>query len=171
MKKKLLIFALIFMGFSLTMFSQTSSASASASTEATIITPISISKIVDLNFGNIVTGTVAGDVVVDVSNTRSATGGVILPSVLTGVITSANFLVTGQPNATYNIQVPSSFTINNLGNSMTVGSFITNPSSTGLLDNSGQQNLSVGATLNVNPNQPSGVYFNSSDLTITVAYN
>jgi hypothetical protein len=53
---------------------------------------------------------------------------------------------------------------------MTVGTFTSTPTATGLLT-LGAQEILVGATLNVGANQVAGVYTNASDLSVTVAYN
>jgi len=141
-----------------------------ASTSATIITPIAISKTVDLNFGNIVAGT-TGTVTVGTDDSRSSTGGVTLPSATPGTITAAQFDVTGLANATYSITAPASFNITGPGDDMEVSTFVTDPTPTGTLDDDGKQTISVGATLVVGENQTAGTYTNADALVITVAYN
>ena len=54
---------------------------------------------------------------------------------------------------------------------MTVGSFTSNPSSTGTLSSGGTQTLKVGATLAVSAAQAAGTYTNSTGVPVTVNYN
>jgi hypothetical protein len=148
---------------------QTASATASAS--ATIITPISISKTVDLNFGNVAVGGTSGTVAITAAGVRSATGGVTLPATA-GSPAAASFTVTGQGSYTYAITLPSTATTidDGLSHTMTVGTFVSNPGTTGTLS-SGTQTLTVGATLNVGANQTPGVYTSATPFTVTVQYN
>src|ERR1700753_3762247 len=56
-------------------------ATATASASATIITPITITKTADMNFGNVaVSATIAGTAILAPAGTRSGTGGVNLPA-------------------------------------------------------------------------------------------
>ncbi len=155
-------------------FSQSASAqsSATASASATIVTPITITKNVDMNFGNAaVQAATGGTVVLAPAGTRTATSGVTLPAV-TGTVAAASFDVAGQANYTYAITLPSSLTITDGGsNSMTVNSFTSTPASTGTLSSTGTQTLTVGATLNVTAGQAAGTYTSGTPFTVTVNYN
>jgi len=144
---------------------------ATATATATIVTPISITKTVDMNFGNVaVQSTTAGTVVLTPAGVRSATGGVTLPATA-GTVTAATFTVDGEGSYTYSITLPSSTLIITDGtNTMTVGTFTSTPSATGTLS-SGTQTLKVGATLNVGAAQPSGVYTSTTPFDVTVNYN
>ncbi len=82
-------------------------ATASASASATIVTPISIAKDVDMNFGNIAVTSSGGTVVLAPAGTRTTTGGVTLP-VVNGTVTAAQFTVSGEGAYTYDITLPSS---------------------------------------------------------------
>ncbi len=147
------------------------SASATANATATIITPISITNVADLNFGNIVAGTGAGTVTVATTGTRTSTGDVILPSAnaVQGTVNAAQFKVTGLADATYAITLPTSIYISETGGeTMTVDNFTSNPSGTGSLAG-GTQTLSVGARLNVGAGQVAGDY--TGTFNVTVAYN
>lgn len=149
--------------------------SATAETTAKIVTGLQITKEADLNFGSMFSPTSGGGTVtVDVNNQRTATG-VQLATVTGESITAAQFKVTGNPNATFTITFPYSFSVTNTdgtGSSMLVDNFtynnITSPST---LDGSGNLTIKVGATLHVYNYQALGVYKNTSDLKITVAYN
>jgi hypothetical protein len=149
-------------------------ATATASASATIITPISISKTVDMNFGNIaVSASIAGTAILAPAGTRTTggAGGVTLPATV-GTVTAASFNVTGQATYTYAITLPSG-TINVTSGAITMGltAFTSSPSATGLLSVGGTQTLTVGATLNVAAAQAAGVYTNATAVPITVNYN
>jgi len=172
MKKVIVFFSALFLMtlVAQNVNAQTGSASDQAETKATIITPITITKTVDLNFGNIVSGTALGTVTVDPAGARSSTGDITLPTATPGTITAASFTVTGLDAATYSITLPTSFTVTGPGTAMTVNGFTSTPTGTGLLT-SGTQTLTVGATLNVNAGQAAGTYSNATALEVTVAYN
>lgn len=148
-------------------FAAQNSASKPANANAGVITKISLAKVADLNFGDVVADAAStGTVVVDTSGTRTATtvtlGG--------GTPTAASFTVGGQASATYTITLPGSLSITDGGaNSMTVNAFTSNPSGTGALDLTGAQTLAVGATLNVGVGQATGTY--TAAFSVTVAYN
>lgn len=146
-------------------------ATASANATAAIVTAISITKVVDMNFGNVAVATApGGTVVLTPASTRTSTGGVTLPST-TGTVTAASFNVGGQGIYTYSITLPSSpLTITSGVNTMTVSSFTSTPSGVGSLA-AGAQVLNVGATLNVAAAQPAGVYTSAMSFNVTVNYN
>jgi hypothetical protein len=149
--------------------------SATAETTAKIFTGLQITKEADLNFGSMFSPkNGGGTVTVDVNNSRTASG-VQLATVTGEAITAAQFKVTGSPNATFTITFPYSFSVTNTdgtGSSMLVDAFtynnITSPST---LDGSGNLTIKVGARLNVYNYQAVGIYKNTTDLKITVAYN
>jgi len=145
--------------------------SASATAAANIITPIQISKAGDLYFGNIVAGTTPGTVTVSHDGIRTKSDGVTLPTATPGTITAARFNISGLPNATYSITLPSSTTITKNGGTeqMTIDNFTSDPHETGTITTDGTQILAVGATLNVGANQSAGTYEGS--FSVTVAYN
>lgn len=151
-------------------FNLLAQATATANSSATIITPITITKTVDLNFGNVAVSSAPGNVAISVAGTRTPTGGVTLPST-TGSPSAATFTVTGEPSYTYAITLPSGpVTIANGNNTMTVTSFVSSPSSVGTLT-SGTQTLVVASTLNVNAGQAAGTYMSPSPFSVTVNYN
>ena len=142
-----------------------SSASATASALAKVISPIAITKTADLNFGTIITGP-AGTVIVSPAGVETASGATVVnpnPNV-----SAAQFSVTGEPSTAYSIALPSTITITNGAQTMTVDNFTSNPTPTGLLSGAGAQSLAVGARLNVLANQAVGNY--AGTFTVTVAY-
>lgn len=171
MKTKLILSAITASLFGL---ASTTSAqeSATATATATIVTPISISKTVDMNFGNVaVQSTTGGTVVLGTNGSRTSTGGVTLPATA-GTVTAAEFAIAGQGTYTYTITLPSSDVTLSDGNShtMTVNTFVSNPATTGQLT-AGAQTLKVGATLNVAAAQVAGTYTSGTPFTVTVNYN
>ena len=170
MKNTPKFFALTIAFFALTI-STFAQVSATATTSATVITPIAISKTIDMNFGSIaVSPTIAGSVVLAPASTRTKTGGVTLPAV-TGTVAAAAFTVTGLGTSTYAITLPSSIVLNGTpSGTMTVNAFVSNPSGTGALT-AGSQTLQVGGTLIVGAAQAAGTYTNTTDMTVTVNYN
>ena len=99
---------------------------------------------------------------------RITTGGTFVNSTVSGG--AAVFDVNGLPNAVYAITLPNSVVLTGAsGNSMVVDNFTSLPANTGLTDTGGEQNLFVGATLNVPSNQAVGSY--SGQMSVTVVYN
>ena len=150
-----------------TVQAQQNTSSTTANATARIITPISITKSTDLNFGDVVPTASSGTVVVTPAGARSATGGATLGS--SSSVSAASFTVAGQANAAYTVTLPSSATITSGANSMTVNTFTSTPSGTGNLGAGASQTLSVGATLQVGANQAIGTY--TGTFSVSVAYN
>lgn len=173
MKKlsKISAITILMIGASLSSFAQ---ASATATATGTIITPIAITKTIDMNFGNaaVQAGT-AGTVVLTPNGTggsRVATGGVTLPNVI-GTVSEASFNVTGEGTSTYSITITGApLTVTSGANTMTVTAFTSNPTPTGTLT-AGAQTVTVGGTLNVAAAQTPGTYISGGTFTVTVNYN
>jgi len=141
-----------------------------ANATATIVTPISITKTADMNFGNVaVQASTAGTVILATDNSRTQTGGVTLPATA-GTVSAAIFTVNGEGAYTYTVTLPSTLTISNSSVNMTVNGFTSTPSGTGTLS-SGAQTLKVGATLNVAAAQAAGTYTSATPFNVTVNYN
>lgn len=165
--KKILAISIVLVAFAATTFGQVS---ATALATATIVTPIAISKTIDMNFGNVAVNALSGTVVLAPAGTRTFTGGVTLPAAA-GTVTAASFTVTGNTAATYSITLPAAATtITSGGNTMTVNAFTSTPTPTGTLTG-GTQILLVGATLNVAGGQAPGTYISGTPFTVTVNYN
>jgi hypothetical protein len=162
--KKTLISAAIVAAVAFTQAANAQTASAPFTANARIVTPISIVKATDMNFGDVVAG--AGTVVLTTAGVRSTTGSTNLGN---GVgVTAATFTVSGQANSTYAITLPGSANITGPGSPMSVGTFTSNPSGTGLLTG-GTQTLALGATLTVAAGQATGTY--SGPFSVSVNYN
>lgn len=146
-------------------------ATATATTTAEIIAPISITNAANMNFGTLATATTAGTVDLAVDGGRTSTGGVTLSSTGTAAA-AASFTVAGDANATYSVTLPTSVLLTDgAANNMTVDTFVSIPATTGTLDAGGSSTLDIGATLNVGADQVAGVYTNATDLSVTVNYN
>jgi hypothetical protein len=170
---KFFALAIVMIAFSATSFGQVS---ATATASATIITPISIAKTVDMNFGNVVTSAATGTVVLAPAGTRTAGGGASLIAAQPGTVTAATFTVSGSAGLTYTIALPASVTIANGAPTMLVDNFTSTPvagTGTGTIGGGGTQTLLVGATLNVGANQAPGTYTTpvATPFTVTVNYN
>lgn len=165
---KIFAAALVLLGSSVASLAQET---ATATATARIVTPISITKTVDMNFGNVaVQSATAGTVVMTPSGVRSTTGGTTLPTTA-GTVAAASFTVAGESGYTYAITLPTSaLTISSGANTMTVGTFTSSPSATGTLTG-GSQTLTVGATLNVGAAQAAGTYTSGTPFNVTVNYN
>lgn len=144
-------------------------ASASANVSSSIIQGIQVTNNSNLRFGAMIPGS-GGTVTVGVSGSRSATGSITLLSASSFPFTAATFTLLGAPSQTYSITLPTTATLTRQGGSETVvvGSFASNPSSTGALDASGKGTLAVGGTLTISGSQTAGYY--TGQFTITLTY-
>jgi hypothetical protein len=164
---KLIGSVIILTGFLTTANAQST---ATASTTAILVTPISITKTEDMHFGTVAASGTAGTVVLDYADGRTATGGATLPAGST-LQKTAVFTVTGEGTSGFSISIPGSpITLNSGGNSMTVSGFTDDLGATGVLV-AGSATIKVKATLNVGAGQASGTYTNASGLFVTVNYN
>lgn len=129
----------------------------------TITNPLSTT----LTFGKF-SATGGGTVTVSPAGARSAGGGVVLLSSAVG--SAAQFLVSGDPNATYLVTLPAAGAVVLAGPGQSMGvNFTSNPTSTGNLSLAGFQTLQVGGTLSVGGNQAPGSYTGS--FSVLVEYN
>ena len=173
MKNLLKIFAIATILFSLSAGSY-AQVTGSAGASATVVTPISITKEVDMEFGNLAVQPLTGGTCVMLPNgSRTATAGVTLP-VVTGGPTAASFTVTGMPTYTYSIILPSTpltITRQTGTETMAISLFTSSPTPTGVIGAGGTQTLTVGATVTVNAGQVAGHYVAGTPFNVTVNYN
>ena len=156
------------------MTSAKAQSTASAITTAVLVSPISISKTVDMHFGTLAASATSGTVDLDYLNTTLAFGGA---TVVGGSPTTATFSVAGESGQAISISTPTAVTLTGPGANMTVNGFIVENGNTQTLGATGLT-LKVGATLNVNANQVAGTYINTpatatatTGLYVTVNYN
>jgi hypothetical protein len=165
-KLTLLIALLLVVGLSTNAFAQ---ASATATATATIVAPITISKTIDMNFGNVATNGAIGTVILTPASGRSVTGGATLVGVAS--VAAASFNVGGQGTYTYAITLPAGpITLTGVTAGVTAGTFTSTPSGTGALT-AGAQTLLVGATLNLPATPVTAGAYTSAAFTVTVNYN
>ncbi len=168
--KKIVAAAILGIGFASTANAQST---ATATATATIVTPIAITKNVDMNFGNVAVTSTAGTVILAPAGTRTKSGGVTLPAI-PGTVTAAKFTVTGEGTYSFAITLPSvDVTLTNTtgpGNeTMLANAFECDLGATSALV-AGSKIMFVGATLNVDALQKAGVYV-SAPFDVAVNYN
>lgn len=165
--KKTLIGAAVVAAIAFTQAANAQSASTSFNVGARIVTPISIVKNTDMNFGDVVPSASAGTVVLTPAGVRSVTGGANLGN--PGGTAAAAFTVSGQASSTYAITLPGTANITQGVNTMSVSTFTSSLGATGTLSAGGSQALTLGATLNVGATQAIGTY--SGSFSVSVNYN
>ena len=165
--QKLLALFVVVLGFTAVSFGQvTATATATATASATILNALTITKNVDMNFGNIFTSAAGGSVILTPAGGLTATG-VTIPTI-GGTVAAAEFTVTGTPGYAFTFTVPTTVTTVTSGSdNMTVDQFTHNASGTMVAS----QVIKVGARLNVGASQASGVYTSATPFTVTVNYN
>ena len=131
---------------------------------AAVTKPISIVRTRDLGFGYVIAGATEGTVVVPPIGPRSVTGGAALGPL--GDAGAAMFTVSGDALASYRIMLPNRVNLASGNDHMFVVDFTSSPSEAGLLDDSGQQVLRVGATLEVGAHQAPGFYEKEFQVTV-----
>ncbi|MAM18222.1 MAG: DUF4402 domain-containing protein [Christiangramia sp.] len=158
MKKITLLAGLLFTGIG---FSQ-SSAEGSATVNAEIVEPISITSSGTLDFGEIAQDASAGDVTLTATNSVSYTNSNM--EVAGTTTTVPTFSVSVPSGLTYAVSIPD-VTLTSGTNNMTLTDFTTSlPASTGASATS----FTVGGTLKVGATQATGSY--TGDVKVTVSY-
>jgi len=168
---KVLFIAIAMFGFATSSFAQVS---ATASSTATIIEPITIEIDQNMNFGNLAVSATGGTVVLSpaAAALRDVTGGgagVTLPKTK-GTVQAASFTIGGQAGYTYAVTLPTEdITLSgSVSGDMTLGTFTSsNDNGEGTVGST----LYVGGTLTVDASEVAGTYTNDSDLSVTVNYN
>jgi hypothetical protein len=129
--------------------------------------PITVSTLAQLSFGKLAAGS-GGTVVMATSGSRTKTGGVVLLS--TGPGSTAIFRLQGTPSQAFIVTLPGNTTVNmsSGAESVRVTDFTVSPGSTGTFNGVGTQNLTIGATMNVDSNKVPGDY--SGTFSITIDY-
>ncbi|MCM8570148.1 DUF4402 domain-containing protein [Gramella jeungdoensis] len=149
--------------FTANCFAQ-SSASGTATVNAEIVSPISITSSGSLNFGKIAQDATAGNVIIDAAGT-SRTFDNSNMEISTSTFTVPTFTVTRATGMRYGVTTSGDVLQTAGGDTMTLNNITTSLSSTsGLADSS----FTVGGTLQVGANQATGTY--TGDVTVTVTY-
>ena len=172
--KKLLLSAIVILGFTAVSFGQTNQV-ANATATAKVIKALTLTNPTGLDFGTFSgLSTTTSTVVLATNNSRSGTANLLagLPG------TAAAFNVVGEANAVFSITLPATATsltavAPSLGTAMSIpaASWVTNQTSNSsvTLDGSGLNTFLVGSTLNVGINQAAGTY--NGTYSVTVNYN
>jgi hypothetical protein len=155
--------------FSTTAVGQQSS-SATAIAGTTVITPILIAKVLDLNFGIFSTGTTAGTIVLTPAAGAVPTASSGIKIISKSIPTAAKFVVSGTDD--YSITLPLTITLTGTtpGNTMTISNFTSNVAAGAGKLTTLSETVYVGGTLNIPINTLSDVYSNLTDLTVMVNY-
>ena len=143
------------------------SETAKVTTRVNVIDPIKITKSVDLDFGNVISAYNPGTVTLAPNGTRVASG-VQISNTFPGNVSPAEARV-NHGNNKYSITLPQSFTLYSQDDPdqfILIDKFQVAPNPGELIDI-----LKIGATLNLEANQPPGFYTNSSGFNVTVSYN
>lgn len=156
-----------FIGLPMNLFSQVT---ATGHVSVTIVSPISITKVQDMDFGNVSVESGVGTVILSAStNSRKANGNAILMD--GGNVSLASFNVKGNNGSAFSITLPGKpITVSNGEKEMTVSGFTSTPSTSATLTD-GSKEILVGATLQLNGDQSVGLYASTSDFPVTVNYN
>lgn len=167
MRNLIVIFGIFMLNASYSILAQTS-ATANFTASTTIIQPITITTISDMDFANIDAKT-GGQMILTPDNTRISSGGVVLAGEEN--LSAATFIVSGQSGYTYDISLPEdTFTLTNGSENMVINNFTSSISNGNLIADE-SQTIRIGATLNVNANQTPGFYSTLAPLNVTVNYN
>ncbi len=167
MKNITQIFALavIVLGFSASTFAQSS---ATASSSATLVVPLSIAKTTDMDFGVVASSATAGTIVMSNAGAVTQTGG---SSVISGTPSTAVFHVTGATTESISVAYPTTLSLaGSVSGALTLSSIAADcGNSTNLVG--GAKDIKFSAVLEIPANTIAGVYSNATGLLVTVNYN
>jgi hypothetical protein len=164
---KLFLAAAAFVGFASNASAQAGNTdNASATAYARIISPINIENVEgsNLEFGSMVAS--AGTVTVSPAGARTAAGTIVVNQGTTP--DAADFHVTGEDTYTYAITLPTTSSITNGTDNITVSNFTSSIGATGTLTG-GSSNFSVGGKITLTGSESTGLY--SGTFQVTAAYN
>ena len=172
MNKKLLVVSMAAV-FSAQMSASLMAASEDGNAVATVIEPLSITENTAIDFGTVSGGPAAGTVVITTAGARSVTG----DAQIIGTDGAAGtFTISGQGGQAYTLTFSGVATLENAGgDQMTADTFTDDSAGTIPGTGASTEDFNVGATLNLDPSQPSGSYSTAtgggSEYTITVNYD
>lgn len=161
-----LILTFLFIAFNLVACHAQATASFTAS--ATIIQPIGIKTMANLDFAEIDARS-GGEIILTADENRLVKGTSALA--IGSPVTAAAFEVTGQQGFAYSISLPGdSFNLTNGTESMVIKDFTSSQGKAANLTG-GSSLFKVGATLVVNSQQSPGMYSSTTPINVTVNYN
>lgn len=171
MKTRIFTLAIAILGFTSASFAQSS---ATATSTAELLTPLSIIKDIDLSFGRIASSATAGTAAIEASEvgTRTVTNGV---AALGGSPSPAKFTVTGAKDQYYGmVTPPSTIQLTNESDGTKkldlVLTYSNNAKESRKFDSNGKNIFYVGGSINIPAGTIAGIYSNATGLTVTVAY-
>lgn len=143
-------------------------ATANFTASVTIIQPIGIKTIADLNFAQVDART-GGEIILTPQEERITMGNVTLEDGLN--VSAASFEITGQEGFSFSLSLPSGTSFLTNGNKqIAIKDFTSSIGDTGDFTSS-TSSFKVGATIVVNENQNPGIYSTTTPLIVTVNYN
>ena len=134
----------------------------------TVVPYLTVTAVTPLHFGVVASKPTPTQVVVSPNGSRSGSAW-LMPQAPHATV--AEFQISGTPNTSFSVALPSSVTLNGAGSAtLSVGTFVP---STGTLSGlstgpSGTTDLFVGGTLSIPANAPTGTY--SGEYTVTITY-
>jgi hypothetical protein len=147
-----------------------SQATATGHIGVTIVSPIAITKVQDMHFGEVSVESGAGSITLSPeTGSRNASGEVVLME--GGQVSLAVFKVRGQVGSSFSITLPSSpIYLSNGSKQLEVTQFTSTPNQFGNL-NEGTKEILIGATLQMTGDQVLGSYATTTPFSVTVNYN
>lgn len=141
------------------------SASATATTTANVLNGVSLVVTGNLSFGDLVSGSVAGNVTVPVPTAPIPNGPIVLTQGR-----QATFTILGPANRHYTLTTTAApLTLNGSnGGTMSVTSLTVTPVPSPKIGSNGQVNVTIGARLRVGANQTPGTYRGTININVTV---
>lgn len=166
--KKIIAFSIILVAFTAGAFAQSTDTESTTAT-ATIVGPLALTKVSDMNFGIIAVNATAGTVILATDATRTTTGGAAL---VPSTPVAASFTVAGEASRTFSITLPADGVVTLAGGlpALPVNGFNHSIVGAPALSTSGAAAFTVGATLTVAASQAPGTY-TSAPFDVTVNYN
>jgi hypothetical protein len=169
MVMKNLALTFVMLAFAVCGFAQIS-ATTTANATATIITPLAIAKVTDMDFGTFTNGNGSGSFILNPLPVATRTGvvGVVL---FGGTVSAASFTVTGEGASAFSITLPAAALslASGANDPLTISAWTSSPSLSGNLT-AGTANILVGATLTTGAASGAGVYAGPT-FDVTVNYN
>ena len=139
---------------------------ATAQAQATLIRPLGLSEISNLNFGSVVLGESVGQVSLSPGGELTALGATIGDK---SQANSASFAIIGQNSQAFTISLPAKVRFANGKDVVWVETFTHNAGATPALGKNGSGQFNIGATLRLGHGNPNGIY--DGNMAVTISNN
>ena len=149
-----------------TSFAQSS---ASSETSATIVTPLSMEKLADLEFTNVPVRQASAKINVRHSSVWGKSNR--NHTVAAGNVTAASFTVSGYPHYAYGVTLPATVTMAFGTRTITIGTALSSASANYTLSAHGTDALSIAGTVSVNDQQLVAMNTDTEGFPVTIIYN